>query len=59
MADVINIVITAVITGAISTLGTIAGLRVHITYLRETLDRHEKAIERAHNRITELERTKV
>lgn len=53
-ADVAQIVLTAVLTGAVSTLGTVAALRVHILYIRETLVRHEDAIKRAHERIDVL-----
>lgn len=48
--------IAAVVSGLVSSLGTIAALKVHITYLRETLERHEKAIQRAHDRLDEHEK---
>lgn len=54
MNDVLVIVGTSVFTGLVSTLGTVAALRVHIIYLREHIGRHEKTIERAHSRIDEL-----
>ena len=37
-------IITATVTGLISTLGTVAALRVHITYLREILRAHDTRI---------------
>lgn len=53
-SEIVKILITAVVTGGVSTLSTIIGLRVHISYLRENIDRHEKSITRAHGRIDEL-----
>ncbi len=49
-------VIASVITGAISAVATVKALGVHITYLRESITRHEQAIERAHQRIDHLEK---
>lgn len=54
MNDVLVIVGTSVFTGLVSTLGTVAALRVHIMYLREHITRHETTIQRAHTRIDEL-----
>lgn len=56
MNDVLVIVGTSVFTGLVSALGTVAALRIHIVYLREHIERHEKTIERAHERIDVLER---
>ena len=55
-ADIIKIILTAAFTGFISTFATVSALRVHINYLRESLNRHELAIARAHDRIDNLER---
>lgn len=55
-ADIIKIVITAFATGAISTLATVKALGVHISYLKEHIQRHEHTIQRAHERIDNLER---
>lgn len=52
----IEVILTAVGTGLVSSLGTISALRVHINYLRESLQRHEAAIERAHQRLDKVER---
>jgi hypothetical protein len=38
------VLLTAVLTGATSTLATVAALKVHISYHRETLDRHDRRI---------------
>lgn len=54
--DVMQIIATGVVTGALSTFSTVIALRVHITYLRETATRHETAITRAHERIDNVER---
>lgn len=47
--QVLLVLLTAIITGATSTMATVAALRVHIAYLRENLERHDR-------RITALER---
>ncbi|AUR98315.1 coil containing protein [Vibrio phage 1.249.A._10N.261.55.B9] len=57
-AEAFKIIITAATTGAISTFATVSALRVHINYLRESLQRHEAAISRAHDRIDHIERAK-
>lgn len=50
--------ISSIVAGAVSAFLssqlTIAALRVHIEYLRETGARHEQAITRAHARIDEI-----
>ena len=51
--DLIEIVITAAVTGVFSAVGTVAALRVHIIYLREAVGENKKAIERAHRRLDE------
>jgi len=51
-------IVTAVITGLVSTLGTVKALNVHISYLNKGLERLELAIQRAHERIDQLERVK-
>ena len=55
MIDIIPIVLTSVVTGVLSTVGTVAALRIHIIYIRENLARNETAINRAHARIDALE----
>ncbi len=42
-------VVTGIITGVLSSVGTVAAIRVHISYLRETTAKHDK-------RLTEVER---
>jgi hypothetical protein len=56
--DTLEIIGTIAATGASSAGMTIAALRVHILYLRETVHRHNRAIERAHERIDALEKEK-
>lgn len=56
MNDILQIIVTSVVTGLVSTLATVAALKTHILYLREHITRHEKTIERAHYRIDEWER---
>ncbi len=40
----ITSVVTGIIAGGLSSLGTVAALRVHITYLRETLTKHDRRL---------------
>jgi acyl-coenzyme A thioesterase PaaI-like protein len=55
--EILHILIASAVTGLISTTGTVVALKVHINYLREGSERHEKAITRAHARIDHIERT--
>lgn len=50
----ISSVIAGVVSAFFSSQLTIAGLRVHIEYLKNTADRHDRAISRAHGRIDRL-----
>ena len=54
MDQALEIVLTAAVTGIVSTISTVIALRVHIVWIRETLKRHEKAIQRAHERADDL-----
>jgi len=45
------VIFTAVITGGFSATATVIGLKVHIAYLKDAITRHEKNIQRAHERI--------
>lgn len=54
--DIVSIIVTAVVTGGISTITTVGALKVHINYLRELLARQEKMIIRAHARIDDLDK---
>jgi len=53
--DFFTMIITAVVTGGFSAATTVIALKVHIVYLRESLARQEKAIERAHDRIDTID----
>lgn len=57
---IITALISSVVAGAVSAIAssqlTIAGLRVHIEYLKQADERHEKAITRAHERIDSVEK---
>jgi len=59
MTDQVMIILTAVLTGAISAGGasilTVAGLRVHVEYLKQATENNDKAISRAHSRIDSLQ----
>lgn len=44
---------TSLITGVVSSFGTIAALRVDIRWLREITARHEKELRHLHTRITD------
>lgn len=54
--DVFVVIITSILTGGFSAISTVLSLKVHISYIRETLARHEQAIERAHIRLDSVER---
>jgi len=45
--------IAVVVSVAGSAVMTAVGMRVHLVWIKETLERHEKAITRAHARIDE------
>lgn len=53
--DSLEIVGAIVGTGASSAAMTVVALRVHIQYLRESVARQERAIQRAHERIDEIQ----
>ncbi|MFV1873476.1 MAG: hypothetical protein ACMZ64_09170 [Oleiphilus sp.] len=52
----IMVIITSILTGGFSAISTVMALKVHIAYIRESLARHEAAIERAHVRLDSVER---
>jgi hypothetical protein len=52
--QVMLILITAAVTGALSTAATVITLRVHIGYLREHIDKIESALARVHSRIDSI-----
>jgi hypothetical protein len=37
--------VVGIITGGISSFGTVSAMQVHISYLRESIERHDKSIE--------------
>lgn len=49
-------IITGAIAGSIASQRTIAALIVHVDYLKSHIERHETTINRAHQRIDELEK---
>lgn len=56
VAQVSTMLASSVLTGIVSTMGTVKALGIHITYLRESIAKLEQAVERAHTRIDELEK---
>lgn len=54
MNDIALAILSSVLTGFLSTGLTVAALKVHIQYLRDHVERHEKAIQRAHRRIDSI-----
>ncbi len=54
--EIATVVITAIVTGTASTIGTVAALKVHINYLRESISLHHQAITRAHMRLDDIEK---
>lgn len=55
MADVWVTVFASVLTGLISSLGTIKALQVHIFYLRENLEDADEKLNLHEKRLTDLE----
>ena len=53
------IVVSSLFASGLGALITVGALNVHIVYLREGLRRNEKAIERAHERITSIKKIEV
>lgn len=51
-------IITGAIAGSIASQRTIAALIVHVEYLRSHIDRHETTINRAHQRIDDMEKSR-
>lgn len=45
----------SVLTGAVSAIATVKALQVHISYLREGLERVERMATRAHARIDQIQ----
>lgn len=54
--DMVELISASVISGTSCGGLVLAGLRVHIQYLREIVQRHEQAIQRAHERIDQMQR---
>ena len=55
-------IVTGVITGALSSLSTISSLRVHIDYIRQSLDRHDSRlmeVEKEQHRLAGAVRAKM
>ena len=52
--EIVTVLVTALVTGGVSTLSTVAALKVHIDYLRQGQATLAKSIERAHSRLDEL-----
>jgi hypothetical protein len=55
IAAVISASVTGIVSAVLSSLFTTAGMRVHIQYLREIVERHERNITHVHDRITKIE----
>lgn len=52
--QMVTAIVTAVLSGGVSAMSAVVALRVHVAWIKETLERHEKAISRAHARVDEL-----
>lgn len=52
-AQIASVIVSSVLTGIVSTIGTVKALNVHISYLREQQAETKKAVERAHERLDE------
>ncbi len=53
-SELIISVVTAAVTGGVSTFATVRSLNVHIDYLRSQLRDQRSAIQRAHERIDDI-----
>jgi hypothetical protein len=53
--EIVLALTVAVLTGAVSSFGTVAALRVHITYLKDHIDKLYILNTRAHTRIDSIE----
>lgn len=53
---ILTVMVSALVTGAVSSVATVRALKVHIEYLRETAQRQENAIIEAYARIAAIER---
>ena len=56
MSDLLLAFAVAVVTGAVSTFGTVMALKIHIVYLRENINRIDESLNRAHARIDDMEK---
>lgn len=56
MTEVQTMIVASVITGLVSSLGTVAALKVHISYLKESIAELKNTTLRAHQRIDEHEK---
>ena len=54
MEEIVIIIVTAAVTGALSTFGTVVALRVHVGYLRAHVEKIENELTRVHTRIDNL-----
>lgn len=52
--QVATAIVTAVLSGGVSAMSAVIALRVHVAWIKETLERRENALTRAHARIDEL-----
>ncbi len=55
--QLVTIILSAVVTGGFSAFVTVAGVKVHISYLKEAATRNEKAVQRAHERIDTIDKS--
>ncbi len=53
--QVFTILITAIVTGIVQTIGTVIALKIHIDYLRKQADHNQEETRRAHSRIDKIE----
>lgn len=54
--SIASAIVASVISGVVSSLGTLKGMGVHLSYVREQLADSKKAVERAHTRLDENDR---
>lgn len=52
--EIARMVLSALLSGGVAALSAVVALKVHVAWIKETLERHERAISRAHERIDDI-----
>lgn len=52
-SEIVSTIVSIAVTGVLSSLSTVVMLKADVRHIKETLARHEKTIQRAHDRLDE------